>query len=120
MDGAQAETYLLSITESEAEELRTLIGPGRLRRRRPRVFRENADYAATVLRMIRAMARRASGDPDLLPALLSIEQLVEESMVAAVDSLRREGYSWAEIGSRLGTTRQAAQMRYGRKLSSAP
>lgn len=117
MDG---ETYLLTIDDSELEELRTLIGPGRLRRRRPRIFRENADYGASVLRMIRAMARRAAGDPDLLPALLSIQELVESSMVAAVDSLRREGYSWAEIGSRLGTTRQAAQMRYGRKVSSQP
>lgn len=112
-----AETYTIALTDSEVEELRTLIGPGRLRRRRSRVFRENADYGASVLRMIRAMARRAAGDPDLLPALLSIQALIESSMVEAVESLRREGYSWAEIGSRLGTTRQAAQMRYGRKAS---
>ena len=29
-------------------------------------------------------------------------------------SLRGCGYSWAEIGSRLGITRQAAQQRWGR------
>jgi hypothetical protein len=29
----------------------------------------------------------------------------------AVKGLRAYGYSWAEIGSRLGTTRQAAQQR---------
>lgn len=112
-DGPQ--TYTMTLTEAEAEELRSLVGPGRLRRRRPRMYRENSDYAATVLRMIRSMGNRAAGDPDLLPALLSIQSLVETGMTAAVDSLRAEGYSWADIGSRLGTTRQAAQQRYGPK-----
>ncbi len=31
----------------------------------------------------------------------------------AVTGLRAFGYSWAEIGSRLGITRQAAQQRWG-------
>jgi len=33
---------------------------------------------------------------------------------AAVEGLRGFGYSWGEIASRLGTTRQAAQQRGGR------
>ena len=32
----------------------------------------------------------------------------------AVTGLRGFGYSWAEIGARLGITRQAAQQRWGR------
>jgi len=32
----------------------------------------------------------------------------------AVTGLRAFGYSWGEIASRLGTTRQAAQQRWGR------
>jgi hypothetical protein len=32
----------------------------------------------------------------------------------AVDGLREFGYSWGEIASRLGTTRQAAQQRWSR------
>ena len=31
----------------------------------------------------------------------------------AVTGLRAYGYSWADIGSRLGITRQAAQQRWG-------
>jgi len=33
----------------------------------------------------------------------------------AVKGLRARGYSWAEIGSRLGITRQAAQQRWGQR-----
>jgi len=34
-------------------------------------------------------------------------------MAKAVKGLREHGYSWAEIGYRLGITRQAAQQRWG-------
>ncbi len=38
---------------------------------------------------------------------------VEVEMVAAVESARAEGYSWALIGSLIGTSGQAARERYG-------
>jgi hypothetical protein len=38
---------------------------------------------------------------------------VETAIRSAVLGLRAFGYSWAEIGSRLGVTRQAAQQRWG-------
>jgi hypothetical protein len=57
---------------------------------------ENDEYGAFVRRGLRAYARRV-GDGD----------------VEAVKGLRACGYSWAEIGSRLGITRQAAQQRCG-------
>jgi hypothetical protein len=41
-------------------------------------------------------------------------QVEKDTVIAeAVKSLRAHGYSWAEIGSRLGITRQAPQQRWG-------
>jgi hypothetical protein len=39
---------------------------------------------------------------------------IDTAISQAVQGLRGFGYSWAEIGSRLGVTRQAAQQRWGR------
>ena len=39
---------------------------------------------------------------------------IDSAIGQAVTGLRGFGYSWAEIGSRLGITRQAAQQRWGR------
>ena len=39
---------------------------------------------------------------------------IDTAITEAVKGLRATGYSWAEIGSRLGVTRQAAQQRWGR------
>jgi len=44
--------------------------------------------------------------------------LADELMRHAIDQLRAEGYSWAEIGKRLGMTRQGAQQRYGLRAAS--
>ena len=38
---------------------------------------------------------------------------IDTAIAKAVNGLRARGYSWAEIGSRLGITRQAAQQRWG-------
>ena len=38
---------------------------------------------------------------------------LDAAIAEAVKGLRGCGYSWAEIGSRLGITRQAAQQRWG-------
>ena len=79
---------------------------------------ENSDYAKFAGRIMRAMARRAGGDVDFLPALREVQDQVDALMCAAVAACRDEGYSWAEIGSRLGVTRQAAHERYGRTRDS--
>jgi hypothetical protein len=68
--------------------------------------------------MLRALARRAGGDPDALPQLQAAAMLADELMRHAIDQLRAEGYSWAEIGKRLGMTRQGAQQRYGLRAAS--
>ncbi|MBI3688929.1 MAG: hypothetical protein HY241_16610 [Actinobacteria bacterium] len=76
---------------------------------------ENPDYAAFARRIIRAHGRRiAAGDVEALPDLLSLADELERATQDAVIGLRQAGYSWAEIAARLGTTRQAAQQRWGR------
>ena len=43
---------------------------------------------------------------------------IDAAIAEAVKGLRAYGYSWAEIGSRLGITRQAAQQRWGYNVAS--
>jgi hypothetical protein len=66
-------------------------------------------------RVIRAHGRRvAEGDVEGLAELVDLVAELDAAMQAAVDGLRQVGYSWAEIASRLGTTRQAAHQRWSR------
>jgi hypothetical protein len=81
------------------------------RRNRPAV--ENLDYAAFSRRVIRAAARRiAAGDVDELTHLLSLERELQCAIQTAVNGLRAQGYSWADIALRIGITRQAAHQRW--------
>lgn len=84
-------------------------------RKRRRGEVENTDYAAFATRVIRAHARRvADGDVDALADLLRLAVEVDTATQTAVTGLRSFGYSWGQIASRLGTTRQAAQQRWGK------
>jgi hypothetical protein len=75
---------------------------------------ENDEYAAFARRVLRAYARRvADGDVDALTLMLGLSAEIDDAIAQAVTGLRNFGYSWAEIGSRLGITRQAAQQRWG-------
>jgi hypothetical protein len=76
---------------------------------------ENDEYAAFARRVLRAYARRvATGDVEALTLMLGLSAEIDSAISQAVTGLRGFGYSWAEIGSRLGITRQAAQQRWGR------
>lgn len=91
------------------------------KRRRP--VTENSEYAAFARRILRAYSRRiATGDVESLSYLISLSDDIDDAIQRAVDGLRDAGYSWAEISTRLGITRQAAQQRWGRslKLISCP
>ena len=75
---------------------------------------ENDEYAAFALRILRAYSRRvADGDVEALALMLGLSAEIDTAIGQAVTGLRAFGYSWAEIGSRLGITRQAAQQRWG-------
>lgn len=81
------------------------------RRRRPV---DNDEFAAFARRVLRACARRvATGDIDALTHMTDLSTEIDTAIGQAVAGLRTIGYSWADIGARLGITRQAAQQRWG-------
>jgi hypothetical protein len=82
--------------------------------KRARPVVENDDYAAFAHRILAAYARRvATGDIDALTRMTDLADEIDTAIGQAVTGLRAFGYSWAEIGTRLGITRQAAQQRWG-------
>jgi hypothetical protein len=86
----------------------------RLTSKRVRPVVENDEYAAFTRRILRAYARRiATGDIEALALMTGLAADIDTALQDAVNGLRTFGYSWAEIGSRLGVTRQAAQQRWG-------
>jgi len=76
---------------------------------------ENYDYAAFLRRIVRAYGRRvAAGDIEAVPDMARLADDLDAAIRDAITELRaRHGYSWADIGLRLGVTRQAAQQRWG-------
>jgi len=75
---------------------------------------ENDEFAAFARRVLRAYARRvATGDIDALTHMTGLAAEIDTVIGQAITGLRGSGYSWADIGTRLGITRQAAQQRWG-------
>ncbi len=74
-----------------------LWGDGR--RAWKRLFRWHAGDAAT---------RGAAGALDALTDIGTIRRLLDEAELSAVRAARRRDFSWAEIATRLGVTRQSA------------
>jgi hypothetical protein len=71
-------------------------------------------YLAFGRRMIRAFGRRAGeGDLDALEGLLVLQDELAQTIRAAGAAAHDHGYSWTEIGAACGTTRQAAERRFG-------
>lgn len=82
--------------------------------RRTRRVVENDDFAAFATRIVSAQGRRvAAGDIEALASLSGLSAQVDAAITTAVVGLRQAGYSWADIGRRLGASRQAAQQRWG-------
>jgi hypothetical protein len=83
-------------------------------RQRRRDVVENDEYAAFCRRIIRAHARRvASGDIEALPDMAALGDQLDTAIRDAITGLRAFGYSWTDIGARLGVSKQAAQKRWG-------
>ena len=79
---------------------------------------ETAEFAAFARRIIRAYGRRVGqdGDIDALPELVALAAEFDAVIGQSVSGLRAQGYSWGEISTRLGTSRQAAQQRFGKAV----
>ena len=91
------------------------VKPALTPRPRGRDVVENDEYAAFVRRAVRAHGRRVStGDIEALTDLVLLSEHIDGAIGEAVSGLRNFGYSWADIATRLGVTRQAAQQRWGR------
>jgi hypothetical protein len=104
-------------SSSSTQDGRTAERPGTVKNpltaNRPRAVVENPEYAAFARRILKACARRiAAGDIESLALMAELADTIGSSIRDAVTGLREHGYSWAEIGSRLGVTRQAAQQRW--------
>jgi len=86
----------------------------RLTPKRPLPQVENDEYGAFVRHVLRAYSGRVGdGDVEALVLLVGLAQEIDAAMAEAVKGLRAHGYSWAEIGARLGISRQAVQQRLG-------
>lgn len=77
---------------------------------------ETPEFADMLERMIRAYGRRVGdGDPPDLERMLELRRAFDRSLLVAVRGQREAGFSWREVAEGLGTTRQAAQITYGRR-----
>jgi len=86
--------------------------PLTLKRRKREI--EGSEYGAFVRRVLRAYSRRvAAGDVETLRDLIALSSEIDQAVTDAVAGLRTRGYSWSEIGDRLGVSKQAAQQRWG-------
>lgn len=75
---------------------------------------ETPEFANMVERLIRAYGKRVGAADEVdLARMVEIRQAFDDAIRDAVWRQREDGRSWAEIAAGLGTTRQAAQMRYG-------
>jgi hypothetical protein len=101
------------VTDPAYERRFTVNKPLTPNRRRRLV--ENDDYAAFLRRVLRAYSRRvAAGDIEAIADMAALADEITAATQGAISSLRAiHGYSWADIALRLGTTRQAAQQRWG-------
>ena len=59
----------------------------------------------------------ASNDPEIgLRAVAALRALTERLEVLQVENARELGWSWQDIASRLGVTKQTVHRKYGRRI----
>jgi hypothetical protein len=98
---------------ADSDDGRSSVKAGLTPKRRRRSSR-TTEYGAFIRRILRAYSRRVGeGDVEALTLMLDLAGEIDAAIAEAVKGLRTCGYSWAEIGARLGITRQAAQQRWG-------
>lgn len=80
---------------------------------------ETTEFVAFARRIMRALGRRtAEADEVELRLLIDLQAEVETAIVTAVRGMRARGCSWSYISLALGTTRQNAQQRFGKKVAA--
>jgi hypothetical protein len=82
-------------------------------------YRETPEIAAAAKRMIRATGRRATTDVDALPLIQDIRDECDRVLVEAARGAHAYGWSWQDIGRRLGMTRQAANKAFSPNAQQA-
>lgn len=75
---------------------------------------EQAQTASTEEQLHHANDERAAWATEELRHVAAARRYLDELTTAAVRSARIDGASWAQIGTGLGITKQAAQQRYGK------
>jgi DNA-binding NarL/FixJ family response regulator len=59
----------------------------------------------------------ASNDPEVgLRAVAALRALTERLEILQVENAREQGWSWQDIASRLGVTKQTVHRKYGRLI----
>ncbi len=117
-DRPDVNSHLTSLSSDHSSDrpVRSASTSRRRSRRRRREDVENDAYLVFVARVITAAGKRvATGDVEALPDLAQLYADLDQALITAVQGLREFGYSWEQIASRLGVTRQAAQQRWGGK-----
>lgn len=85
------------------------------KRKRSKRYTTDRQYRAMLGRMMRAYERRVgTATMEELTDLVELRTELDAITKRAIGELRRSGsYTWEEIGTALGVSRQAAQQRYG-------
>jgi hypothetical protein len=76
---------------------------------------EDDNYAAGVMRLVRAQGRRAGADLAMFAMFAESVDYARARLQDAADQLIAQGYSYGDIGRALGITRQGARQRFGRQ-----
>lgn len=85
----------------------------------PRTSEEIIAHAEELAQRIQQEDRPVPGDRRDLRCLTDLREAVrsradaEQRIIETVTAAREGGYSWASIGSQLGTSGEAARQRYG-------
>jgi hypothetical protein len=64
-------------------------------------------------REITAMISKAQHDAEAFAQVVKLSNELRRRLPVAASGLINQGFSWADIGQALGTTRQAAHLRFG-------
>lgn len=105
------------IVRPEAGVGMVTIEPKPVKPKAPPRRKENSEYFGFVKRSLRGYAVRIGeqGDPDDLPAMVSLADAFEQALAQAVQALNDRGFSWQSIGDAVGMRRQHAWRRWHRR-----